>query len=322
MDRLAIVVPCYNEEAVFDDTNIALTLLLKDLIEKKKINSKSFILYVNDGSNDDTWQLIKEAYNESKYVYGLSLASNKGHQNALFAGLMYAKDEADFTISIDADLQDDIFAIEEMIDKYNEGIDIVYGVRNDRTKDSFFKRFTAESFYKLMKFLDPKTINNHADFRLLSKRVLEELSLYSESHLFLRGIVTELGFKSDYVYYERKARLKGKSKYPLSKMLQLAFNGITSFSDKPLKLILYIGLAAIIFSISLIIYSLIRHFSGQTITGWTSMFASIWFIGGVQLVCLGIIGQYLGKTYIETKKRPRYYIDEYLTHTKKTKEKK
>ena len=322
MDRLAIVVPCYNEEAVFDDTNIALTLLLKDLIEKKKINSKSFILYVNDGSNDDTWQLIKEAYNESKYVHGLSLAGNKGHQNALFAGLMYAKDEADFTISIDADLQDDIFAIEEMIDKYNDGIDIVYGVRNDRTKDSFFKRFTAESFYKLMKFLDPKTINNHADFRLLSKRVLEELSLYSESHLFLRGIVTELGFKSDYVYYERKARLKGESKYPLSKMLQLAFNGITSFSDKPLKLILYIGLAAIIFSILLIIYSLIRHFSGQTITGWTSMFASIWFIGGVQLVCLGIIGQYLGKTYIETKKRPRYYIDEYLTHTKKTKEKK
>ena len=183
MDRLAIVVPCYNEEAVFDDTNIALTLLLKDLIEKKKINSKSFILYVNDGSNDDTWQLIKEAYNESKYVHGLSLAGNKGHQNALFAGLMYAKDEADFTISIDADLQDDIFAIEEMIDKYNDGIDIVYGVRNDRTKDSFFKRFTAESFYKLMKFLDPKTINNHADFRLLSKRVLEELSLYSESHL-------------------------------------------------------------------------------------------------------------------------------------------
>ena len=322
MDRLAIVVPCYNEEAVFDDTNIALTLLLKDLIEKKKINSKSFILYVNDGSNDDTWQLIKEAYNESKYVHGLSLAGNKGHQNALFAGLMYAKDEADFTISIDADLQDDIFAIEEMIDKYNDGIDIVYGVRNDRTKDSFFKRFTAESFYKLMKFLDPKTINNHADFRLLSKRVLEELSLYSESHLFLRGIVTELGFKSDYVYYERKARLKGESKYPLSKMLQLAFNGITSFSDKPLKLILYIGLAAIIFSILLIIYSLIRHFSGQTITGWTSMFASIWFIGGVQLVCLGIIGQYLGKTYIETKKRPRYYIDEYLSHTKKTKEKK
>ena len=317
MDKLAIVVPCYNEEAVFDDTNIALTLLLKDLITKKKISNNSFILYVNDGSSDDTWNLIKEAYEDCKYVHGLSLAGNKGHQNALYAGLMQAKEEADITISIDADLQDDIFVIEEMIDKYHEGNDIVYGVRNDRNNDTFFKRFTAESFYKLMKLMNPKSINNHADFRLLSKRALEELSLYKESALYLRGIIPELGFKSDKVYYERKKRLKGESKYPLSKMLRLAFDGISSFSIKPLTLILYLGIISVLFSIIIIIYSLIRYFTGQTITGWTSMFASIWFIGGIQLISLGIIGQYLGKTYIETKNRPRYYIDEYLSHKRK-----
>ena len=315
--RLAIVVPCYNEEEALVDTDVVLNNLLKDLIKRKVIKSNSFILYVNDGSKDNTWEVIKKAYKDSKYVYGLNLAGNKGHQNALLAGLMQVKDEVDMTISIDADLQDDVGVIEEMVNKYYEGSDIVYGVRNDRTSDSGFKKFTAEAFYKMMNWLGAKTVYNSADFRLMSNRALDELSLYSETHLFLRGLAPELGFKTDCVYYKRSPRLKGESKYPLKKMLSFAFNGVTSFSDKPLTLILYLGMIAILIAIIAVIYSLVEHAHGNTIQGWTSLFVSIWFIGGVQLVCLGVIGQYVGKTFVEAKKRPRYYIESYIKHEEK-----
>ena len=316
MTRCAIVVPCFNEEEVFDDSNTKLLKVLDDLISKNKIDNESFILYVDDGSKDKTWKKITEAYAINKKVYGLKLAANKGHQNALYAGLMYAKEISDIMISIDADLQDDVGVIEEMIDEYNKGNDIVYGVRNDRSSDSFFKRFSAQSFYRLMNILGARSIYNHADFRLMSKRAVEELSLYKESHLFLRGIVPELGFNTSRVYYSRKERLAGESKYPLKKMISFAFNGITSFSIKPLTLILYGGIISIFFSIIIIIYAIIQHFNGETIVGWTSLFASIWFIGGVQLVSLGIIGQYVGKNFIESKHRPRYYIEAYLNHDK------
>ena len=317
MKRLAIVVPCYNEEEALVDTDKVLNDLLSDLIKRKVVKSNSFILYVNDGSKDNTWNVIKKAYENSKLVHGLNLAGNKGHQNALLAGLMTVKSDVDVTISIDADLQDDVGVIEEMLNKYYAGADIVYGVRNDRTSDSFFKKFSAEAFYKIMNLMGAKTIYNSADFRLMSNRALDELSLYSETHLFLRGLSTELGFKTDCVYYKRSPRLKGESKYPLKKMISFAFNGVTSFSDKPLTLILYLGFIAILISFIAVIYSLVQHVSGQTIKGWTSLFASIWFIGGVQLVSLGIIGQYVGKTFIETKKRPRYYIESYLDHKEK-----
>ena len=314
MGRLAIVVPCYNEEEVLETTNKELVRVLKDLIDKNKVSDDSYIMYINDGSKDSTWNKILEAYNETKLVRGLNLAGNKGHQNALYAGLMYAKEDADMSISIDADLQDDTNVIEEMVDKYNEGIDIVYGVRNDRSSDSFFKRFTAQSFYRVMNMLGAKSVYNHADFRLMSKRAMDELALYKETHLFLRGIMPELGFKTDCVYYSRKERMAGESKYPLKKMLSFAFNGITSFSVKPLTMILWLGFIAIFISIVAIIYSLIRHFQGATIVGWTSLFASIWFIGGVQLICVGVIGQYVGKTFMEVKERPRYYIESYKDH--------
>ena len=317
LKRLAIVVPCYNEEEALVDTDEVLNKLIKDLIKRKVVKSNSFILYVNDGSYDNTWQVIKDAYKKSKYVYGLNLAGNKGHQNALLAGLMQVREKVDMTISIDADLQDDVGVIEEMVNKYYAGADIVYGVRNDRTSDSGFKKFSAEAFYKIMNKLGAKTVYNSADFRLMSNRALDELSLYSETHLFLRGLAPELGFKTDCVYYKRSPRLKGESKYPLKKMVSFAFNGVTSFSDKPLTLILYLGMFAILIAIVAVIYSLVQHANGYTIEGWTSLFVSIWFIGGVQLVCLGVIGQYVGKTFVEAKKRPRYYIESYLNHDKK-----
>ncbi len=312
-DVLAIVVPCYNEQEVLDKTNLVLLGTLNELKEKGKISPKSFLLYVNDGSKDRTWELIREKYEADVCVRGISLAGNKGHQNALYAGLMYAREKADIAISIDADLQDDVGVIEEMVDKYGEGYDIVYGVRSSREKDSFFKKTTAQGFYKLMNSLGAKTVYNHADFRLMSKRTLDELSLYGETHLFLRGIAPELGFRSTSVSYERKEREAGESKYPFRKMVSFAFDGITSFSVKPLTLILFLGIAAIIFSLAIIIYALVRHFTGATVTGWTSMFASIWFIGGVQLAAIGIVGQYVGKTFIEAKKRPRYFISEILS---------
>ncbi|MFI3283596.1 MAG: glycosyltransferase family 2 protein [Erysipelotrichaceae bacterium] len=312
MKRLAIVVPCYNEEEVFKTTNIELGKVLNELIKDHKISKNSFILYVNDGSKDSTWALIKEAHQDFNYVQGLNLAGNKGHQNALYAGLMQAKEVSDFTISIDADLQDDIQVIKQMVDCFNQGKDIVYGVRDDRSSDSMFKRVTAQVFYKLMNFLGAETIYNHADFRLMSKRAVDELSLYEESYLYLRGIVPQLGFQTDCVYYARKPRMAGESKYPFKKMLSFAFNGITSFSIKPLTLILYLGFASIMISMIAVVYSFVRHFQGQTVTGWSSTFISIWFLGGVQLASIGVLGQYIGKNFIESKKRPRYYVESYL----------
>ena len=313
MARLAIVVPCYNEEEVFEETNKQLLMVVKDLIKKNKIDDNSYIMYVNDGSKDTTWDKIKNAHEKNRqFVRGLNFAGNKGHQNAVYAGLMYAKEDADMSISIDADLQDDVNVIEEMIDKYNNGVDIVYGVRNDRSSDSFFKRFTAQSFYRVMNMLGAKSVYNHADFRLMSKRAMEELSLYKETHLFLRGIAPELGFKTDCVYYSRKERMAGESKYPFKKMVSFAFNGITSFSVKPLTMILYLGIIAILISVIQVVYSLIQHFNGATVAGWTSVFASIWFLGGVQLTAIGVIGQYVGKIFMEVKERPRYFIQEYL----------
>ena len=310
--RLAIVVPCYNEEEIFDSTNVQLIVLIKQLIVSEKISDDSFILYVNDGSKDKTWDLIKRANEKHKYVRGLSLSTNRGHQNAVYAGLMYAKDNADFSISIDADLQDDTGVIEEMIDKYNSGIDIVYGVRNNRDTDTGFKRFTAQAFYKFMNWMGTKTVYNHADFRLMSRRSMQALSEYGETHLFLRGIVPELGFKTDCVYYARKERTAGESKYPLKKMISFAIDGVTSFSIKPLSFIFGLGVVAVVISIIAIIYSIVRHCMGYTIEGWSSIFISIWFIGGVQLCAIGVIGQYVGKTFIESKKRPRYFVEEIL----------
>ena len=313
--KLVIVVPCYNEEEVLPETTAQLSRVLDGLRGKKAID-QGIILYVDDGSKDTTWRLVQKYATENPYVKGLKLAHNVGHQQALWAGLEWASQRADAAVSIDADLQDDVDAIGTMVDYYNRGVDIVYGVRRERKVDTFFKKGTALAFYRLMRNLGGEIVYNHADFRLMSKRAVEELSLYKESHLFLRGIVPELGFNTSRVYYSRKERLAGESKYPLKKMISFAFNGITSFSIKPLTLILYGGIISIFVSIIIIIYAIIQHFNGETIVGWTSLFASIWFIGGVQLVSLGIIGQYVGKNFIESKHRPRYYIEAYLNHDK------
>lgn len=311
--RLGIIVPCYNEEEVFYNTNKQLVSLIKKLVKKKKISKDSFILYVNDGSIDNTWNFISKEAIQNRYVYGLKLASNVGHQNALFAGIVESKDIVDMSISIDADLQDDINVIEEMIDKYNEGIDIVYGVRNDRTTDKFFKRFTAQSFYKFMSFMDVKSIYNHADFRLMSKRAMKQLSIYKERNLFLRAIVPLIGYKTDCVYYARGKRMAGKSKYSLKKMLKFGLDGITSFSIKPMLMICFLGILIILVSIIAMIYAIVGYFMGNTVSGWSSLFCSIWFIGGVQLLSIGVIGQYIGKTYIEVKERPRYNVESFIS---------
>lgn len=313
MDRLAIVVPCYNEEEVLHIASAALREVLDDLIKKEKIADDSFVLFVNDGSKDKTWELIEEEHAaHPKQVRGVKLAGNVGHQFALTAGLLTAKDMSDVTISIDADLQDDVAVIEEMIDKFHAGNDIVYGVRSDRSSDSFFKRFTAQSFYKIMAMMGVKTIYNHADFRLMSKRAVEQFSKYEETNLFLRGMMPLIGYQTDCVYYERKERVAGESKYPLKKMLALAFNGITSFSVKPISLITGLGVIIIICCILAAIYALVSYFTGNVVAGWTSLILSIWFIGGVQLLAIGLVGQYIGKIYVEVKHRPRYNIEKVL----------
>lgn len=312
LSTLYIVIPCYNEEDVLNETTKRLNTKLKELIKNKKISNQSRVMYVNDGSKDKTWDIIKNINKKEELFTGISLSRNRGHQNALLAGLLTAKDYADVVISMDADLQDDINVINEMIDKYHEGNDIVYGVRSSREKDSFFKKITAESFYKFMKFLGVDCIYNHADYRLASKRVLEELSNYKEVNLFLRGIFPLIGFKSDVVYYERNKRYAGISKYPLKKMLNFAWDGITSFSIKPLRLICVLGFIILFISISIMIYSLVRKLTGNTVQGWTFLSISIWFIGGIQMISIGIIGEYIGKIYQETKSRPRYIIEENL----------
>lgn len=316
MKRLMIVVPCYNEEEVFPTSAEQLIAVIKDLIKKEKISGDSGILFVNDGSRDRTWELISEAYKSSKYVYGLNLAGNVGHQNALLAGLNTVKDICDISVSIDADLQDDIGVIEEMVDKYYAGADIVYGVRSERGTDSFFKRTTAQTFYKFMAAMGVRSVYNHADFRLMSARAMKALSRYKERNLFLRGIVPEIGYKTDCVYYARKPRMAGESKYPLKKMLSFAWDGITSFSIKPITIVAVFGAIIIFCSVIAFIYTLISYFLGHTVPGWSSLMISIWFLGGVQLFSLGIVGQYVGKTYIESKERPRYNIEEFLDHGK------
>lgn len=313
MDRLAIVVPCYNEEEVLKIASKALRDVLNDLIKKEKIAQDSFILFVNDGSKDRTWELIEEEHAAYPVqVKGVKLAGNVGHQFALTAGLITAKDMSDVTVSIDADLQDDVNVIEEMIDKYHAGNDIVYGVRSDRGTDTFFKRATAQGFYKVMNAMGVKTVYNHADFRLMSKRAVEQFSQYTETNLYLRGMMPLIGYQTDSVYYVRKERVAGESKYPLKKMLSLAFNGITSFSIKPISLITTLGVFIIVGCIAAAVYALISYFTGNVVQGWTSLILSIWFIGGVQLLAIGLVGQYIGKIYVEVKHRPRYNIEKVL----------
>ena len=309
---LYVVVPCYNEEEVLEETTKQLTKKMTSLIEEDIISKKSKVMYVNDGSKDKTWKLIKRINEENELFTGISLTRNRGHQNALLAGLMTAKEYADVIISMDADLQDDINAIDKMLEKYKEGNDIVYGVRSSRKKDSFFKRFTAETFYKFMKVLGVDCIYNHADYRLTTKRVLDELENYHEVNLFLRGMFPLIGFESDIVYYDRQARFAGKTKYPLKKMLNFAWDGISSFSVKPLRMICSLGFIILFVSIAIIIYSLIQKLIGNTVSGWTFLSISIWFIGGLQMISIGIIGEYIGKIYSETKQRPRYIILENL----------
>lgn len=309
---LYLVIPCYNEEEVLPETSARLKVKINELIDKGKINQKSRIIFVNDGSTDRTWDIISKFHEKDKLFGGINLSRNRGHQNALLAGLMTVKDHADMVISMDADLQDDINAIDEMVDKYLGGVDIVYGVRSSRQTDSFLKKTTAESFYKIMNAMGANTVFNHADYRLMSKRALEGLSQYGEVNLFLRGIVPMIGYPTDVVYYERGERFAGESKYPLGKMLSFATEGITSFSTKPIRMITMLGFFIFLVSIGMLIYSLIRHFMGATIVGWTTLMVSLWAIGGLILLSLGVVGEYIGKIYLETKARPRYLIEQFL----------
>lgn len=312
MGRLFCVIPCYNEQEVLPTTSSLLRDKLHHLIEAGKISADSRIIFVNDGSRDATWDIIQSLHNEDEIFQGINLSKNMGHQNALLAGLMTAKDLCDAAVSLDADLQDDINAIDEMVDKFNAGCDVVYGVRSARKTDTFFKRTTAEGFYKLMDALGAKTVYNHADYRLMSRRALMGLAEFGEVNLFLRGIVPMIGYKSDVVYYERAERFAGESKYPLSKMLSFAIQGITSLSTKPIKMITGLGFFIFLVSIAVLIYSLIRHFTGNTIQGWTTTVISVWAIGGLMMISLGVIGEYIGKIYLETKNRPRFIIESYL----------
>lgn len=308
-DILYIVVPCFNEEEVLPETAKRLKKKLEDLITAEKIDKKSKILFINDGSTDSTWGIINSLNKDSKLFSGVNLSRNRGHQNALLAGLDFSKERADVTISMDADLQDDINAIDKMLEKYYDGCDIVYGVRSDRKKDSFFKRVTAEAFYRFMNFLGAKTVFNHADYRLMSKRAVSALFEFHEVNLFLRGIVPLIGFKSDIVYYERGKRFAGKSKYPFRKMLSFALDGITSFSSKPIRYITLAGFLIFLISIAMIIYFIYQWANGNTVSGWPSVICSVWAIGGLLMLSVGIIGEYIGKIYLETKQRPNYIIE-------------
>ena len=311
-NKLYLVIPCYNEEEVLPETAKRLKDKLSTLVQEGKINPDSRIVFVNDGSRDRTWEIIQELHKEDIVFSGINLSRNRGHQNALLAGLMTVKDHADMVISMDADLQDDINAIDAMVDKYLEGIDIVYGVRSSRAKDTFFKKATAEGFYKLMNAMGANTVFNHADYRLMSRRALEGLAEYGEVNLFLRGIVPMIGYPWDVVYYERGERFAGESKYPLGKMLSFAIEGITSLSTKPIRLITGLGFFIFIVSIGMLIYSIVRHFMGATIVGWTTLMVSVWAIGGLILLSLGVVGEYIGKIYLETKARPRFIIEQFL----------
>lgn len=312
MFTLYLVIPCYNEEEVLPETSKRLLEKMNNLIKANKINNTSRIVFVNDGSKDNTWNIISSLHEENNIFQGINLSKNKGHQNALLAGLMTVKEYCDAAISLDADLQDDINAIDMMVEKFVEGNEIVYGVRNNRKKDTFFKKFTAEKFYKLLNIMGAEIVYNHADYRLMSRRVLDCLEQFKEVNMFLRGIVPMIGFKFDIVEYERNERFAGESKYPLKKMLAFALEGITSLSIKPIRAITSLGLFIFLISIIMMIYFLVRYFNGNTIQGWTSTILSIWSIGGLQILSIGIIGEYIGKIYLETKERPKYIIDKYL----------
>lgn len=306
--KLVIVVPCYNEEEVLAETRKRLIDVLKNLEDRKKID-RGHIVFVDDGSRDYTWQLIEQFAKETPMVGGLKLSCNRGHQFALWAGLRWAAENSDASVSIDADLQDDVNAIYDMVDAWLDGNDIVYGVRRERKTDTFFKRNTALAFYRLMTALGGKIIYNHADFRLMSRRAMQSLMQYPEDNLFLRGIVASIGYPSTSVYYDRSERFAGESKYPLKKMLAFALEGITSFSVKPLRVITYLGLLFILVALGVIAYALYEHFAGHTIAGWTSLLVSMWFIGGSILLACGVTGEYIGKIYLEVKRRPKYFID-------------
>lgn len=312
-ETLYMVIPCYNEEAVLHETAARLQEKYTALREKGMISAESRIVFVNDGSKDQTWQIISELHASAPdFFSGINLAHNAGHQNAVLAGLMTVKEQCDMAISMDADLQDDINAIDEMVAKYYEGNQVVYGVRSARDTDTFFKKFTAEGFYKFMSAMGADVVYNHADFRLMSRRVLQELGNFREVNLFLRGMVPLIGFQSCNVYYERAERFAGESKYPLKKMLAFAINGITSFSIKPLRMITTIGLLMFLLSTAAFIWAFFVKLTGHSELGWSSTMCSIWLIGGLQLLALGIIGEYIGKIYAEVKQRPRYIIAEYL----------
>lgn len=319
---LYMVIPCYNEQEVLHETARQLKEKMESLKSRNMISDKSRIVFVNDGSKDNTWSIIEELHQSDSIFRGIKLSRNKGHQNALMAGLMTVKNECDAAISLDADLQDDINAIDAMVEKFREGCDIVYGVRSARKTDTFFKKFTAESFYKIMEKMGVEVTYNHADYRLMSKRALDALEQFKEVNLFLRGIVPMIGYKTDCVYYERKERFAGESKYPLKKMIAFAMEGITSLSVKPIGMITALGVGIFTISIIMLIYFLVRHFIGQTVEGWTSLAVSVWAIGGLQLLAIGIIGEYIGKIYLETKARPKFIIEKYLKDENDSKEEK
>jgi len=311
-NTLYIVVPCYNEEEVLPETARRLGDKLRALMNAGKISPQSRVLFVNDGSGDQTWAVITRLHRDNPLLCGLDLSRNRGHQNALLAGLMAARGRADMAISMDADLQDDVDAAGAMVDKYLAGADIVYGVRSSRKTDTFFKRTTAEAFYRLMDRLGAETVFNHADYRLMSRRALDGLAQFQEVNLFLRGIVPMIGYPTDTVEYERGERFAGQSKYPLKKMLSFALEGVTSLSVRPLRMITGLGFLVFLISLIMIVYNVVRWATGNTVAGWASLACSVWFIGGLILLSLGVIGEYLGKLYLESKDRPRFLIQEEL----------
>ena len=309
-EKLYLVIPCYNEQEVLHETEHRLTVKLNQMISDGLISDESRMVFVDDGSKDSTWNIIKDMHEKNGLVLGIKSSRNRGHQNTLLAGLMTVKDECDMAISMDADLQDDIEVLDEFVKKYYDGCEIVYGVRSARKTDTFFKKFTAEGFYKVMKWMGADIVFNHADYRLMSSRALNELAKYKEVNLFLRGIVPMIGFKTDVVMYERHERFAGESKYPLKKMLAFAMDGITSLSIKPIRFITSLGVILFAFSVILLIYFIVGYFLGRTAPGWATIVVSIWGIGGLQLLAIGVIGEYIGKIYMEVKHRPRYIISE------------
>ncbi|WP_066629519.1 glycosyltransferase family 2 protein [Labilibacter marinus] len=320
MNTLAIVVPCYNEQEVLPETTKRLSDLLDRMIKANKVGSDSYILYINDGSKDNTWPMIEELHQSNTYVKGLKLSRNVGHQFALLAGLKHVTDNCDAAVSIDADLQDDIEVIQQMVDRYDNGDEIVYGARSSRDVDTFFTKHASYGFYNFMRSLGVDSVYNHADFRLMSNKVLNHFQEYKESNLYIRGIIPQIGYNSSIVEYPRAERFAGESKYPISKLISLAINGITSFSIKPLRIVFWLGIITLILSILAMFYALGSYFYGVRVAGWTSVIISVWFLGSVILLALGVIGEYIGKIYTESKDRPKYFVEKTLFDSLKSSE--